>query len=87
MALVILHNRIWHRGVRVQIRQGNNANAELNPLVWDGRIPDGGSQSIQSDGEDIYFRRERDPDHTFTGWQIWTHRPVYDDPKYDEDIV
>jgi hypothetical protein len=85
---VILRNQSWNT-TTVEARQGNLAGAENNPPV-------AGSPKVMhlnedwviySDGEDVYYRRDADPDHPTGTMTDWTLRACYGNGEtFIEDV-
>jgi hypothetical protein len=80
-------DRNWAR-VNVDVRIGNNANPEDNRSLGTRELTRGQTWSIPSDGEDVWYRRDADPDRPNGQWTNWIHRPVYPNVSevYEEEI-
>ena len=83
---VILTNTRWNR-VTVEVRKGNNSNAESNPSLGSRTLNRNIDWRINSEGEDVFYRRDSDPDHPNGSMTMWTHRPCYGNGQtYQENI-
>lgn len=83
---VILQNTNWN-SVNVEVRKGNYDNAESNPSLGSRTLTRNSDWTIYSDGEDIFYRRDTDPDHPNGQWTSWIHRPCYGQGHtYEENI-
>lgn len=85
---VILRNKSWNI-VSVEARKGNNTNPEENPPVEDSPKTLNLNQDwiIESDAEDVYYRRDADPDNPDGTMTDWTLRPCYGNGEtYIEDL-
>lgn len=69
---VHLINKNWNV-VTVEVRKGNNAEPTANPSAGSRLLQRNEDWRISTD-DDIWYRRDANPDGTFT---LWTHRPVY----------
>jgi len=85
---VILRNVNWNR-VKVEARKGNAGNIESNPPVSGSpkTLQRDEDWVIRSNAEDVYYRRDTDPDHPTGEMSVWTHRPCYGNGEtYEEEI-
>lgn len=84
---VNLHNRSWNR-VTVEARIGDDPNPEANRPLGARSLRRGESWVIESEGEDVWYRRDVNPDHPDGKLTVWKHRPCY--PRrpdvYDENL-
>jgi hypothetical protein len=71
-------NRDW-ASVSFQVRIGNNANPEQNPLSGQPTLQQGQTWSTASSGENVWYRREANPIAHDGNWQNWTNQAVFDD--------
>jgi hypothetical protein len=74
---VILNNPFWNR-VKVEARRGNNSIPENNASLGSRVLSRGSNWIIPSDAEDVYFRREAQPDLA-DGVMVaaWTRMPCF----------
>jgi hypothetical protein len=68
---VILANDSWDK-VQVQVTKGNNTNAESNPSLGSRTILRDDNWTILSDGENIWYRRDSNPDNPDGSRTYWT---------------
>lgn len=73
---VYLENQSWTK-VNVEAVIGNNSNPESNQSLGTKLLHKGDSWKIDSDGEDIYYHRDANPDNPDGSMTLWTHRPCY----------
>lgn len=73
---VYLENESWKR-VKVEAVMGNKTPPEANSSLGSEILIKGDKWKIDSNGEDIYYRRDADPDNPDGRMQVWTHRPCY----------
>ena len=80
-------NKQWN-SVVVEVRKGDSTDPAQNPAVPGSpfTIPKGGEQVIDSDGQDVFYRRPNDPNNpTTSGWTSWYHQTVF--PDHNEDLT
>ena len=84
-SIVNLHNRSWDQ-VRVQVRMGNRVNPDENRLLGIFILRRGEFRSIPCEREDVWYRREKNPNNPDGEWTKWVHRPCYEGKPqtYDE---
>lgn len=85
---VILRNKSWN-SMTVEARIGNNTVPENNPLVSGSPkvLYLNNDWNILSDGEDVYYRRDADPDNPDGTMTDWSLRPCYGNGEtYVEDL-
>lgn len=68
---VILHNESWAR-IQVQVKKGNNTDAESNPSLGSKTLQRDENWTILSEGENIWYRRDSMPDFPDGTWTYWT---------------
>lgn len=86
-ASLSIHNYAWNNA-NIQIRVGNATDPENNP--WYA----GGSFSLKKDtvlvvhtsGEDVFVRRESDPDHPNGQWGAWLHIGLVNDEHKETNL-
>jgi hypothetical protein len=76
-AQVTIHNPSWNH-VTVEIRVGNGGDCPQNAPYGNGtfQLTLGGSLPVTTNGEDVCWRREADPDHPNGAWTDWTRQSV-----------
>lgn len=87
--VVKLHNKTWKNGVTVEVRVGNDVtDVEANTYYGKQRIPLDGVWEIVSQGEDVFYRRQVNPDDAESErfQKHWSRRAVVFDHDYDVDI-
>jgi hypothetical protein len=57
---------------------------ESNPSLGTRRLQQNEAWDIPSAGEDIFYRRDANPDHPDGRYTIWTHVPVH--PRMSDKI-
>ncbi len=83
---VILRNRNW-RNVTVEVRQGDNSWPENNRWIGRRSLSTGEEWPVQSSGEDVWYRRDANPDNPDGNMTVWIHRPCYGNgATYVEEI-
>lgn len=84
--IVILRNTHWAR-VKVEARQGNFQNPMQNRSLGSKVLKRGEAWTIETGRQDLFYRRDADPDHPNGRMNDWHHRPTYNkDATYTENI-
>lgn len=69
---VSIKNTHWQK-VHVQVRKGYSSDPNSNKLIFDQYLTMGQSRAFTIDGDDLLYRRDKDPDHPdgihFTKWE------------------
>ena len=73
---VIFVNKNWAQ-VDIQVRVGNNGSPEANRDEETKRLQKGQSVTIQSNGENVWYRREANPLNHDGHWGGWTNQPAF----------
>lgn len=68
--VVILRSDTWDYIVRVQVREGNSSNPEMNQLVYDGPVQRG-KEFPSRDGVYQCYRRSGDPSSQTSALAEW----------------
>jgi hypothetical protein len=68
---VILNNENWDR-IQVQVTKGNNTDAESNSSLGTRTLHRDENWTILSAGENIWYRRDSNPDNPDGSWTYWT---------------
>jgi hypothetical protein len=77
--IVYLENQSWRR-VTVEAVRGSNTVPEENENLGSVTLDDtenNNSWRIESNGLDLYYRRDANPDNPDGSMTLWTHRPCY----------
>ncbi|WP_157650676.1 hypothetical protein [Burkholderia ubonensis] len=84
---VHLQNSAWS-SVNVEVRRGNAGSCDQNPVVNKTAVPKGGELVVDSNGEDVCWRRDTDPDHPNGQWTGWSNQSVFagDGRDYYENL-
>ena len=83
---VIITDVNWNK-VKVEAVKGNNADPNANPSEGSQTLSRNGDWKIYSEGEDVWYRRDTNPDHPNGQMTPWTHRPCYGNGQtYQENI-
>jgi hypothetical protein len=69
-------NGRWNR-VNVEARIGDDPNPEANRSLGSRAMRRGEVWPVRSKGEDVWYRRDADPDRPNGQWTPWAHRPCY----------
>lgn len=73
---VYLENQTWNR-VTVEAVIGNKTPPEANRSLGSRVLTIGASWQIDSNGEDIYYHRDANPDNPDGRMTIWNRRPCF----------
>lgn len=76
ISTVNLRNGGWCH-VAVEGRIGDDLSSDANRSLGIRTLKLGETWTIQTQGEDIWYRRDADADHPDGRWTAWTHRPCY----------
>jgi hypothetical protein len=84
---VSLHNRD-HSRVTLEVRIGDDPDPEANRSLGSKRLGRGKTWTIQSQGEDVWYRSAAEPYRPGGRWTSWVHRPCYPNrsESYHENI-
>lgn len=69
-------NGRWNR-VTVEARIGDEPDPEANRSLGSKTMRRGETWPVRSHGEDVWYRRDADPDRPDGQWTPWAHRPCY----------
>jgi hypothetical protein len=72
---VVIHNPSWNQ-VSIEVRVGNAGDCDQNRPYNTFHLARGGAATVTTNGEDVCWRRETDPDHPNGQWTIWTRQSV-----------
>jgi hypothetical protein len=72
---VVIHNPSWN-SVTIQVRVGNNGSCDQNAASGPYTIARGAAVTITTNGEDVCWRRDLDPDHPTGSWTQWNRQSV-----------
>ena len=83
---VILRNDHWE-SVTVEVFMGNEADPEANASLGTRNLALNEDWTIYSEAQDIFYRRDNDPDYPDGTMTDFTHRPCYGNGEtYEESI-
>lgn len=87
MSLVRLHNRRWKR-IAVEARIGDDPNPEANRSLGERTLKRGEVWTIESRGEDVWYRSDADANHPDWRRTHWVHHPCFPNRSdtYDESL-
>ena|ERR1019366_2487773 len=72
---VVIHNPSWNQ-VTIEVRVGNNGDCNQNIVYNTFHLTRGGAATVNTNGEDVCWRRETNPDHPNGAWTTWTRQSV-----------
>jgi len=80
---VIVKNEAWNN-MSIQVRVGSNTTPDQNPRYKSGEfiLAKGTTLRIETAGEDVWVRRQSDPDHPNGNWAAWIHQSVVSGQEY-----
>jgi hypothetical protein len=79
------HDRDW-RTVNVQIRQGNDPVPEKNRSLGTVQLNLDQTYDVVGD-ENVWYRRDANPDNPDGSWTMWTLRVIYGPPAAPQDLT
>jgi hypothetical protein len=83
---VVIHNPSWNQ-VTVEVYVGSNADCNQNAPYNTFHLMRGGAATVNTNGEDVCWRRETDPEHPNGQWTGWNRQSVGTPTShYDVDV-